>query len=212
MATTTSQFKVGICQIKQSKEKSENIQLAKEAIEEAVKNGAQLVVLGEYFNTMYNKIWTMKDAESLDDPNAPTVNFLKEISKRLGVYIVAGSIPERGPEEKIYNTSLVLNRQGWEVIPEKDRMEAVPMQKSQDNGLEKHMLNFVEAIQHQDQALLHAPIEAGAHIAIFSQMGNVAYRTGKKLYWDKTKREFTDGQANRFLAATYHNGYQLPVV
>ncbi|MFD1769955.1 Gfo/Idh/MocA family protein [Sphingobacterium suaedae] len=110
------------------------------------------------------------------------------------------------------NGTLVLNRQGWEVIPEKDRMEAVPMQKSQDNGLEKHMLNFVEAIQHQDQALLHAPIEAGAHIAIFSQMGNVAYRTGKKLYWDKTKREFTDGQANRFLAATYHNGYQLPVV
>jgi len=108
----TSQFKVGICQIKQSKEKLENLQLAKEAIEEAVKNGAQLVVLGEYFNTMYNKTWTLKDAESLDDPNAPTVNFLKEISKRLNVYIIAGSIPERGPEEKIYNTSLVLNRQG----------------------------------------------------------------------------------------------------
>jgi len=107
-----TQFKVGICQIKQSKEKAENIQYAKEAIEEAVKSGAQLVVLGEYFNTMYNKIWTMKDAESLDDPNAPTVNFLKEISKRLGVYIIAGSIPERGPEDKIFNTCLVLNKNG----------------------------------------------------------------------------------------------------
>ena len=107
-----TQFKVGICQIKQSKEKAENIEYAKQAIEEAVQNGAQLVVLGEYFNTMYNKIWTMKDAESLDDPNAPTVNFLKEISKRLGVYIVAGSIPERGPDEKIFNTCLVLNKSG----------------------------------------------------------------------------------------------------
>jgi len=106
-------FRVGICQIKQTKEKVENIKIAGEAIEEAAKNGAQLIVLGEYFNTMYNKDWTLKDAESFDDlSKAPTVAFLKEISKRLGVYIVAGSIPERGAEDKIYNTSLVLNKNG----------------------------------------------------------------------------------------------------
>lgn len=112
-----SKLKIGICQIKQAKDKAQNLQYAKEAIEEAVSNGAQLVVLGEYFNTMYNKEWTMKDAESLSDPSAPTVAFLKEISKRLGIYLVAGSIPERGPEDKIYNTSLALNRNG-EIIAE----------------------------------------------------------------------------------------------
>lgn len=108
------------------------------------------------------------------------------------------------------NGTLVLNRQGWEVIPEGNRMEAVPLRKSQDNGLEKHMANFMEAIRRKDRSLLHAPIEAGAHIAIFSQMGNVAYRTGKKLYWDKAKRKFTDKEANRYLAPEYHNGYKLP--
>lgn len=110
------------------------------------------------------------------------------------------------------NGTLILNRNGWEVIPEDKRMEAVSLQKSQDNGLEKHMANFVQAIQRKDHRLLHAPIEAGAHIAIFSQMGNIAYRTGKKLYWSKEDRKFTDKEANRYLPAEYHNGYKLPQI
>ncbi|MCL7987518.1 Gfo/Idh/MocA family oxidoreductase [Sphingobacterium sp. lm-10] len=110
------------------------------------------------------------------------------------------------------NGTLVVNREGWEVISEGDRMQAVPLQKSQDNGLEKHMVNFVDAVRKKDPTLLNAPVEAGANIAIFSQMGNIAYRTGKKLYWDKANRSFTDESANAFLAANYENGYKLPQV
>jgi len=110
------------------------------------------------------------------------------------------------------NGTLVLNRQGWEVIPEKERMQAVPLQKSKDRGLEVHMTNFVHSITKRDSTLLSAPIQVGAHIASFSQMGNIAYRTGKKLYWDSTKRKFTDAEANAYLSATYHNGYKLPQV
>ncbi|MGO1243425.1 MAG: Gfo/Idh/MocA family protein [Sphingobacterium sp.] len=110
------------------------------------------------------------------------------------------------------NGTLVLDRNGWEVIPEGDRMEAIALQPSSDDGLLMHMQNFVAAIHKKDTALLHAPVQAGAHIAIFSQMGNIAYKTGKKLYWDKQKRQFTDAQANTFLRAEYHNGYTLPQV
>lgn len=110
------------------------------------------------------------------------------------------------------NGTLVLNRGGWEVLPEGDRIKAVPLQKSRDRGLDLHMVNFVQAIRSKNAASLHAPIEAGAHIAMFSQMGNIAYRTGKKLYWDKDERKFTDDEANAYLAAAYHNGYQLPKV
>lgn len=124
-----------------------------------------------------------------------------------------------GPYEKNHgvafignNGTLVLNREGWEVIPEKGRMEAVALQKSSDNGLDKHMLNFVTAIQQNDRSLLHAPIEAGAHIAIFSQMGNIAHRTGQKIYWDAKSRKFTTKEANMYLTSTYHNGYKVPVV
>lgn len=110
------------------------------------------------------------------------------------------------------NGTLVLNRGGWEVIPEKERIEAVPLQKSKDKGLDVHMENFIAAIQKKDQALLNAPIHVGAHIAVFSQMGNIAYRTGEKLFWDRTKRKFTDRKANSYLSANYHNGYKVPKV
>lgn len=110
------------------------------------------------------------------------------------------------------NGTLVLDRGGWEVIPEGDRMEAVPLQKSQDNGLDKHTANFIEAVRAKSPALLNAPIESGAHIAIFSQMGNIAYRTGEKIYWDADKNQFTSKRANALLAAEYHNGYKIPRV
>jgi len=110
------------------------------------------------------------------------------------------------------NGTLVVDRGGWEVIPERDRMEAVPRQKAQDNGLDKHMENFVEAIRKKDAGILNAPVEAGAHIATFCQLGNIAYKTGKKLYWDKANRRFTDKEANKYLAAEYHNGYKMPKV
>ncbi|MEZ0451573.1 Gfo/Idh/MocA family oxidoreductase [Sphingobacterium thalpophilum] len=110
------------------------------------------------------------------------------------------------------NGTLVVNREGWEVIPEKGRMDAVSFQASIDNGLEKHMVNFVEAVRQKSSAGLHAPIEAGAHIAVFSQMGNIAYRSKKKLFWDKTNRRFNDRDADSFLTKAYQNGYRLPTI
>lgn len=107
------------------------------------------------------------------------------------------------------NGTLVLNRRGWEVIPEKDKMEPVGLQVPKDRGLDRHMENFVEAIAKKDRSLLNAPIEVGAHTAIFSQMGNIAYRTGEKLFWDQQKSRFTDKNANKYLMATYHNGYKV---
>ena len=59
---------------------------------------------------------------------------------------------------------------------------------------------------------LNAPIQVGSDIAVFSQMGNIAYRTGKKIYWDKEKGKFTDDEANKLIAKEYHNGYKLPSV
>ncbi len=108
--------------------------------------------------------------------------------------------------------TLVLDRGGWEVIPEGDRMEAVPFQKSQDNGLDKHTDNFIAAVRAKNPDLLNAPVESGAHIAIFSQMGNIAYRTGEKVYWDDQKKQFASDDANKLLAAEYHNGYQIPLL
>ena len=88
------------------------------------------------------------------------------------------------------NGTLVIDRGGWEVIPEvvsgNTRMEAVPLKKGTDKGLKNHVMNHLDCIKSRNQNT-NASIEIGAHIAKFSSLGNIAYRTGKKLVWDGTK-------------------------
>jgi predicted dehydrogenase len=114
------------------------------------------------------------------------------------------------------NGTLVLNRQGWEVIPEKengkDKIETVPLQKASDNGLQLHVRNFLDVIESRKMEDLHAPIQAGAHVANVCQMGNIAYKMSKKIYWDNENHKFTDSKANKLLVAPYHNGYKMPTV
>ena len=114
------------------------------------------------------------------------------------------------------NGTLVLNRQGWEVIPEKadgkDKIERIELQKSVDDGLVKHTSNFLDVIQSRKLENLNAPIQAGAHIANICQMGNIAYKVCKKIYWDAEKNKFTDSESNKYLSAKYHNGYKVPTI
>ena len=114
------------------------------------------------------------------------------------------------------NGTLVVDRGGWEVIPEKqngkDKMEAVAHQPKTDDGLLLHTRNFLDVVQSRKFEDLHAPIQVGAHVATVCQMGNIAYKTGKKIYWDDSNKKFTDSDANKYLAAEYHNGYKIPKV
>ena len=89
----------------------------------------------------------------------------------------------------------------------------VERKKSVDNGLDKHMENFVSVIRSRKMEELKCSIEAASQIAILSQMGNIAYRSGNKLYWNKEAGRFTDNSINKkYLTAPYHNGYKLPKV
>ena len=90
---------------------------------------------------------------------------------------------------------------------------AIPLHKSEDNGVNLHWLNFTEAIRNNTPEILHCPIEEGAHIATIAQMGNIAYRSGKKVNWDPSKNVFTDDAINKaYFTKTYHNGYALPKI
>ncbi len=113
------------------------------------------------------------------------------------------------------NGTLVLNRSGWEVLEEKKGKNKVgkPFAASSDNGLEKHWANFVGVVRSRKMSDLHCSIQDGAHIATMAQMGNIAYRTGKKLNWDIAARQFTDASVNlQYFMKEYHNGYKLPDV
>jgi len=107
------------------------------------------------------------------------------------------------------NGTLVLDRGGWEVIEEKQSKTKVsrPLVKSSDSGIDKHWQNFVEAIRTDKKEILHCNAEAAAHVATVAQMGNIAFRSGQKLSWDKSKGRFTDEKINQqYLVKEYHNG------
>jgi hypothetical protein len=69
------------------------------------------------------------------------------------------------------NGTVVVNRGGWELIPETEesderrryKMDALPaVHRPRDaNYLDNHTLNFVEAIQKNDASLLKCGIESG---------------------------------------------------
>lgn len=117
--------------------------------------------------------------------------------------------------------TLVVNRGGWEIIPETEqkdgmttyKMPDVPDQRPQGNALDNHTKNFVEAIKANDASMLKCGIETGSIAAINAQMGNIAYKTGRKVYWNAEKGQFSnDDEANALMRANYQNGWKLPKI
>jgi len=108
------------------------------------------------------------------------------------------------------NGTLVLDRSGWEVFPEKQRMEAVPLQKNVGSGLDLHVRNFLDCLKDNTPGKLHADINIGRNVALVAQMGNIAYRTGEKVFWNNDRQLFTSRTANKLITPEYHNGYTLP--
>ena len=119
------------------------------------------------------------------------------------------------------NGTLALSRQGWKVLPEKQykdgmsqyKMEALPHQSAGgfSEYVEEHARNFIEAMQTNDPSILAADIVAGSIAASNGHMGNIAYKTGRKVFWDAEKGNFgSDAEANALMEARYHNGWALP--
>ena len=89
-------------------------------------------------------------------------------------------------------------------------MEAVPLKKQYgEGGLNLHVKNHLECIKSRNRNC-NASVEIGAHIAKFSQLGNIAYRTGKKLSWDGSS--FHDAEADQYLCKTYRAPWELPKI
>jgi len=91
-------------------------------------------------------------------------------------------------------------------------MEAVPLtKKGGASGLNLHAQNFLECIRSRETP--NASIEIGGHIARIAHLGNIALKTGRKVYWDAEKGKFTnDDKANELIKAHYRAPWKLPSV
>ncbi len=111
--------------------------------------------------------------------------------------------------------TLVVDRSKWWVAPEmsggKPLTPEIPVTRASDSGIDRHTADFIACIK--DRARTPAcPIESAANTAIVCQMGNVAWRTGRKVHWDAKKGRFKgDAQANALITPRYRAPYRLPV-
>lgn len=104
-------MKVSLLQLKTMATPEENIVKIKGMLQKAKAEGADLAVLPEMCCCPYENEAFVRYAMPA---NSPFLKELAKMAKELGMYIVAGSIPEAAGK-KIYNTSFVYNPKGDEV-------------------------------------------------------------------------------------------------
>lgn len=112
-ATNGGKYKLAACQLSVTADKQANIAHAREKIQVAADQGAQLIVLPEMWNCPYSNSSFPTYAEDIDGgiTNSPSLAMLSEVAREKKVTIVGGSIPERSGG-KLYNTCCVVDKNG----------------------------------------------------------------------------------------------------
>jgi predicted dehydrogenase len=105
---------------------------------------------------------------------------------------------------------LVIDREGYRVFHGNEPGPAVT-HKDNDDGA--HYQNFIDCVKSRRREDLVAEIEDGHHSALLCHLGNIAYRTGRRLEFDATTESFPkDPDANQLLKREQRKGYELPLV
>lgn len=105
-----NRFKVGVCQLQVVDDKKANLSKARRLIGEAARAGSNLVVLPEMFNCPYQSSLFPVYAEPV--PGGETISMLAQAAREEQVYLVGGSIPEKGEYGSVFNTCAVISPEG----------------------------------------------------------------------------------------------------
>ncbi|KXK59700.1 hydrolase [Micromonospora rosaria] len=102
-------MRVAVCQLNARDDRAANLAAAASLLTRAADAGADLAVLPEYVDYL-------GPAAGLPTPepvDGEVGTFFAEVARRLGIWVVAGSFHETGPDPAhTYNTSLVFDRSG----------------------------------------------------------------------------------------------------
>ena len=111
--------------------------------------------------------------------------------------------------------TLFVDRQGLEVIPEKrksgestvDRTRGFTVENSNQHHFD-HMKDFIECVRSRKTPV--ADIEIGHRSTTTALLGNIAYRTGRRLEWDGARERIVgDGKASEYLSRDYRRPWKL---
>ena len=101
-------FKIALCQMKGSFDKSESMEKAESFVREAAAAGAQVISLPEMWSCPYSNDYFREYSEAAD---GRTVKFMSALAKELEIYLIGGSVPE-ADDGKVYNTSFSFGKNG----------------------------------------------------------------------------------------------------
>jgi Predicted amidohydrolase len=99
-------------QLKVSPDKSENLDRLQQHLDSLAKENVDLVILPEMFNCPYQ---TSLFPDYAEEEGGAFWQKLSSLAVQYKIYLVAGSMPEKDQENKIYNTSYVFDRQGRQI-------------------------------------------------------------------------------------------------
>ena len=109
--------KIALCQLDILPDKEHNVRRAEELIEQAAARGADFAVLPEMFVCPFANENFLPASE---EPLGPTIRRMQALAARFGMYVIAGSLPER-ENGAVYNTSYFIGR-GGEVLARHRKM------------------------------------------------------------------------------------------
>lgn len=103
-------LRIAACQMNSRENKAANLATAERLIDEAARQGAQMVGLPELFNVLADDETMVAEAE---DETGPTSQLLQSKARQHNIYIHGGSIPTRIPgRDHIGNTTFVFDPTG----------------------------------------------------------------------------------------------------
>ena len=115
-------------------------------------------------------------------------------------YYGARGAEDRPNGEAYYGTkgALFADRIGYEIYPDqRSGLERKQVNTADATGL--HARNFIECVRSRGKP--NADIEVGHRSTIVPHIGNIAFKTAKKLRWDSAKEDFIgDPEASRWLS------------
>jgi predicted dehydrogenase len=105
------------------------------------------------------------------------------------------------------NGALYADRIGYEIYPEpKSPLERRHMNTTDATRL--HAANFIDCVRSRNKP--NADVETGHRSTTVAHLGNIAFKTGKKLHWNSETEVFVDdGEASRLLARQARKPWDL---
>ncbi|HYE82075.1 MAG TPA: carbon-nitrogen hydrolase family protein [Clostridia bacterium] len=104
--------RVAMIQMHVEEDKLKNIANASEFVRKAAEQNADIAVLPEMFNCPYK---TPNFPAYAEEEGGECYSLLSDLAKECGIYLVAGTMPEKDDRGRVFNTSYVFDRKGCKI-------------------------------------------------------------------------------------------------